>query len=95
MLFHSANTDPTIQRVTARENIPESDRWDLALLYSDDTAWEKEFTALQKHYPQIGQFRGQLGKSPQRLLEAKNSVAPEVAHRRRRFFEKTTFLPLL
>ena len=70
MLFHSANTDPTIQRVTARENIPESDRWDLALLYSDDTAWEKEFTALQKHYPQIGQFRGQLDKSPQRLLEA-------------------------
>ena len=56
MLFRSTDA-ASVSRVPTRHEIPESDRWDLSPLYPGDTAWEAEFTALQKHYPQIRQFR--------------------------------------
>lgn len=69
MLFHSTEA-PAISRVPTRQEIPESDRWDLAHIYPDDSAWESEFTALQQRYPQITQFRGRLAESPATLLAA-------------------------
>jgi oligoendopeptidase F len=70
MLFHSTEAPSTIQRTPVRDDIPESDRWDLAHLYADDAAWEKEFAAVQKLYPQIDQFRGKLAESAASLLAA-------------------------
>jgi len=69
MLFHSTEA-PAISRVPTRQEIPESDRWDLAHVYPDDSAWESDFTALQQRYPQITQFRGRLAESPATLLAA-------------------------
>ena len=69
MLFHSTEA-PAISRVPTRQEIPESDRWDLAHIYPDDSAWESEFTALQQRYPQITQFRGRLAESADTLLAA-------------------------
>ena len=69
MLFHSTEA-PAISRVPTRQEIPESDRWDLSRIYPDDSAWESEFTALQQRYPQITQFRGRLAESPAALLAA-------------------------
>ena len=69
MLFRSTDA-ASVSRVPTRHEIPESDRWDLSPLYPGDTAWEAEFTALQKHYPQIRQFRGRLAESPASLLAA-------------------------
>ncbi len=69
MLFHSTEA-PAISRVPTRQEIPESDRWDLARIYPDDSAWESDFTALQQRYPQITQFRGRLAESPATLLAA-------------------------
>ena len=69
MLFHSTEA-PAISRVPTRQEIPESDRWDLAHIYPDDSAWESDFTALQQRYPQITQFRGRLAESPATLLAA-------------------------
>ena len=69
MLFRSTEA-PAISRVPTRQEIPESDRWDLSRIYPDDSAWESEFTALQQRYPQITQFRGRLAESPDALLAA-------------------------
>jgi len=69
MLFRSAEA-PTVSRVPTREEIPESDRWDLAQIYPADVAWETEFIALQQNYSQIEQFRGRLTESPATLLAA-------------------------
>ena len=66
----SRTTDTSVQRVPTRDEIPESDRWDLAHLYADDAAWEREFADLQQRYPQITQFRGKLSESPTSLLAA-------------------------
>ncbi len=66
----SDTSAPAISRVPTRQEIPESDRWDLAHIYPDDTAWETEFAALQQRYPQITQFRGRLAESPDTLLAA-------------------------
>ena len=59
-----------IKRVPTRDEIPETDRWDLTHLYPDDSAWEAEFAALQARYPGIKDFRGKLAESPAALLAA-------------------------
>ena len=69
MLFHSTEA-PAISRVPTRQEIPESDRWDLTHIYPDDTSWETEFATLQQRYPQITQFRGKLAESAASLLAA-------------------------
>ena len=70
MLFRSAEATAAVKRVPTRDEIPETDRWDLAHLYADDAAWEREFSDLQTRYPQIAQFRGKLAESPASLLAA-------------------------
>jgi len=66
----SRTAESAVKRVSTRDEIPESDRWDLAHLYTDDAAWEREFVDLQQRYPQITQFRGKLSESPASLLAA-------------------------
>ncbi|MFM8458693.1 MAG: oligoendopeptidase F, partial [Chthoniobacterales bacterium] len=66
----SRTADSAVKRVPTRDEIPESDRWDLARLYADDAAWEREFADLQQRYPQITQFRGKLAESAASLLAA-------------------------
>ena len=66
----SRTAESAVKRVPTRDEIPESDRWDLAHLYTDDAAWEREFVDLQQRYPQITQFRGKLSESPASLLAA-------------------------
>lgn len=63
-------TPANIKRIPTRDEIPQSDRWDLTHLYADDAAWEVEFSALQERYPQIEKFRGKLAESPATLLAA-------------------------
>jgi oligoendopeptidase F len=70
MTFHSTEAPSAVQRTPVRDDIPESDRWDLTHLYLDDAAWENEFAALQNRYPEIGRFRGKLAQSPSSLLDA-------------------------
>ncbi len=61
---------PVSRRIPERQEVPESDRWDLTLLYPDDEAWEREFSALQAAYSGMARFRGHLADSPAALLEA-------------------------
>jgi oligoendopeptidase F len=66
----SRTAESAVKRVPTRDEIPDSDRWDLTHLYADDAAWEREFAGLQQRYPQITQFRGQLAASHASLLAA-------------------------
>ena len=46
-----------------RTEIPESDKWDLTHLYTNDAGWEEDFAKLQKSYEEVAGFRGRLGES--------------------------------
>lgn len=46
-----------------RTEVPESDKWDLTPLYTNDAGWEEDFTKLQKSYEEVAGFRGRLGES--------------------------------
>jgi len=46
-----------------RTEIPETDKWDLAPLFANDTGWEEDFAKLQKSYEEVSGFRGRLGES--------------------------------
>ncbi|MFM8829821.1 MAG: oligoendopeptidase F [Spartobacteria bacterium] len=46
-----------------RTEIPETDKWDLAPLFANDTGWEEDFAKLQKSYEEVAGFRGRLGES--------------------------------
>ena len=46
-----------------RTEVPESDKWDLTPLYTNDAGWEEDFAKLQKSYEEVAGFRGRLGES--------------------------------
>jgi len=53
-----------------RSEIPEQYRWKLTDLYASDEAWRAAKEKLVARIPQIAQYKGKLGKSPQQLLAA-------------------------
>ena len=54
----------------AREDVEESDRWDLSSLCSDDESWDAEFKKLEARIGTYESYRGRLGESPELLAEA-------------------------
>ncbi len=56
-------------RIPLRGEIAPGDTWDLALLYSDDAAWQAEFDVLAAQWPRAAEFRGRVGESAATLRE--------------------------
>ena len=56
--------------IPTRDQVKENDKWDLSSLYPCDEAWESELELLKKKQEEAGKFKGTLGNSPARLLEA-------------------------
>jgi oligoendopeptidase F len=54
-------------RTPLRNEILESDKWDLALLFKTGDEWESDFVKLQETYPRVSEFRGRLGDAPSLL----------------------------
>src|SRR3984893_15511832 len=52
-----------------REQIPESDKWDLAHLFADVGKWQEDFAWVQKGYPRIKEWKGKIGQSANNLAE--------------------------
>ena len=50
-----------------RDQIPEQYRWDLTPLFPSDDVWQSGFSALVKRIPEMGQWRGKLGRNAQTL----------------------------
>ncbi len=44
-----------------RDEVSDSDCWDLSDLYSDDDAWEGDFTILKQRLSELVAFKGTLG----------------------------------
>ena len=62
-------TSPPV-RLPRREEVPVEDQWDLARLYADDAAWERDLARLEKQIGRYADFRGRLKESPQVLAQA-------------------------
>ena len=56
--------------IPVRNQVPESDKWDLSSLYPCDEAWEADLERLKKKIDEAGKFKGTLAKSPVALLSA-------------------------
>jgi oligoendopeptidase F len=63
----AATTAPTLK---SRAEVAPGDTWDLSPLFSDDTAWETEFTDLSLRYSGMEAFKGTLGRSSGDLAKA-------------------------
>src|SRR5438270_10622937 len=55
--------------VSTRAEIPESDKWDLAHLFTGVDKWQEDFAWVQKTYPRIKEWKGKLGASAKTLAE--------------------------
>jgi oligoendopeptidase F len=56
-------------KTPTRSEIPESDKWDLTGLFADAGKWREDFIWVQKTYPQLKEWKGKLGASPQSLAD--------------------------
>ncbi|MFK7737282.1 MAG: oligoendopeptidase F [Pirellulaceae bacterium] len=52
-----------------RSEVSEGDCWDLSSLYASDEAWEADFKIFDAKVEGYSDFRGQLGESPEKMLE--------------------------
>jgi len=55
--------------VPTRDEIPNSDKWDLSHLFADISKWQEDFAWIQRTYPRIKEWRGRLGQSAKNLAE--------------------------
>jgi oligoendopeptidase F len=53
--------------IPSRADIRESDKWDLTHLFADVNKWQEDFAWLQREYPKLEQWKGQVGESAQTL----------------------------
>ena len=56
-------------KIRTRSEIPESDKWDLTGLFANVGKWREDFIWIQKTYPQLKEWKGKLGASPQSLVD--------------------------
>lgn len=52
-----------------RSEIDEKYKWDLSVLYSNDSEWEKDYNSLKTEIPKLGNYKGILLKNASTLLE--------------------------
>jgi oligoendopeptidase F len=55
--------------VPTRDEMPESDKWDLSHLFADVGKWQEDFGWIQRTYPRIKEWKGKLGQSAKNLAE--------------------------
>src|SRR5580700_5240169 len=55
--------------VPTRPEIPDSDKWDLAHLFTDVRKWQEDFASVQQTYSRLTEWKGKLGKSAKNLAE--------------------------
>ncbi len=60
---------PDTASIPLRSDVPASDRWNLASLFSNPAVWEDAFSGYSSSIARAGGFKGRLGASPEALLE--------------------------
>ena len=56
-------------KILTRADLPESDKWDLTILFPDTDKWNEDFAWVQETYPKIKEWKGRLGESGGTLAE--------------------------
>src|SRR5436190_23818066 len=56
-------------QIPTRADIPESDKWDLTLLFADVGKWQEDFAWVERNYSQIKNWKGKIGASAKNLAE--------------------------
>ncbi|MDQ3197879.1 MAG: oligoendopeptidase F [Verrucomicrobiota bacterium] len=56
-------------KTPTRDQIPESDKWDLSLLFTNTDKWSEDFTWIQATFPRLTTWKGQVGESAATLAE--------------------------
>jgi oligoendopeptidase F len=64
--------------IPERKDIPTGDTWDLTRLFADDGAWEAGLSRLEAGIPGVAEFKGTLGKSPEKLAAALDYIVMEL-----------------
>ena len=59
----------TANKIPARSEISDKDKWDLSRLYKNDSEWEKGLDELKSEIEKIASFKGKLGSSAEKLEE--------------------------
>jgi oligoendopeptidase F len=59
----------TAPHTPTRDDIPESDKWDLAHLFADVDKWNEDLAWIQRTYPRIVDWKGRIGESAQTLAD--------------------------
>jgi oligoendopeptidase F len=57
------------EKIPTRADIPDSDKWDLAQLFSDVGKWNEDVEWITRTYPRITEWKGRVGESPQTLAK--------------------------
>jgi oligoendopeptidase F len=52
-----------------RDEIPDSDKWDLTHLFAEVSKWQEEVAWITRTYPGIAQWKGRIGESAQTLAQ--------------------------
>jgi oligoendopeptidase F len=65
----ATKSKPKKSLLPTRDKVKEADTWNLASLYADDAAWEKDFTAWEKQIKRYAAFQGKLGDSAETIAE--------------------------
>jgi oligoendopeptidase F len=71
---------PATAQQRERSAIPDKYKWDLTPLFSSDDAWRTAKEKVAAGIPNLGEYKGTLGSSPQRLadaLDAANALSKE------------------
>lgn len=58
-----------MNKLKERSEIPEAYKWDIQSMYSSDDVWEEDFKKVQDLIEKIGNLKGLVGTSQERLLE--------------------------
>ncbi|MGI8891226.1 MAG: oligoendopeptidase F [Chthoniobacterales bacterium] len=56
-------------KTRTRDDIPESDKWDLSLLFGGADKWSEDFAWIQATFPRLTTWKGRLGESAATLAE--------------------------
>src|SRR5205814_8554244 len=57
------------QKIPTRVDIPDSDKWDLTLLFADVGKWQEDVAWITATYPRITEWKGRVGELAQTLAE--------------------------
>src|SRR5438552_16036133 len=57
------------QKIPTRVDIPDSDKWDLTLLFADVGKWQEDVAWITATFPKIIEWKGRVGESAKTLAE--------------------------